>query len=309
MMTKQERRLNMYMSVKNFLIANEAIMKILSKFAECFAYFLSLITEIQSAGEIQKINRTGLAIDKNKLKETLIAMAADISRKIAAFAKLSNNNTLLKEVRFAESDFSTGSEVSLKDRAQIIYDKAEANMESLAEFGITPDTQKTFIDAISAFNDAIATPRYGITQKSQATKQLALLFDSADSALEKLDYLVGMMKLKDPNFYNGYKTARRLVDTGAGKLALKATVKDITSGEPVYGAIFLFRHDAAITAGSNGNGEIKKQTTQKGRLQIKNMPAGTYQVVISKTGYKEKTVSVSVSDGERSVMNVDLERM
>ena len=309
MTTKQERRLNMYLAVKNFLIANEAVMKVISKFAECFAYFLSLITEIQSAGEIQKINRTGLAIDKNKLKETLIAMAADISRKIAAFAKLSNNNTLLKEIRFQESDFINTPEVGVKDSALIIYDKAEDNIESLAEFGITPDTQKTLIDAINAFNNAIATPRYGITQKRQATKQLALLFDSADSALEKIDYLVGMMKLKDPNFYNGYKTARRLVDTGSGKLALKATVKDTTSGEPVHGAIFLFRHDAAIIAGSNGNGEIKKQTTQKGRLQIKNMPAGIYQVVINKTGYKEKTVSVSVSDGERSVLNVDLDRM
>ena len=308
MTTKQERRLNMYLSVRNFIVANEAIMKVVSKFAECFAYFLSLITEIQSAGEMQKINRTGLATDKNKLKEALIALAADNSRKIAAFAKLSNNNTLLKEVRFSDSAFSTGPEAGLKDYAQIIYDKAEANIESLAEFGITPDTQKTLIDAINAFNSALATPRYGITQKSQATKQLALLFDSADSALEKLDYLVGMMKLKDPNFYNGYKTARRLVDTGTGKLALKATVKDLTSGEPVHGAIFQFRHNGAITAGTSGNGEIRKKTTQKGRLQIKNMPAGTYQVIISKAGYKEKTVSVNVSDGERSDMNVEMEK-
>jgi Carboxypeptidase regulatory-like domain len=308
MRTIQQRKLNMYLAVKIFLLSNEAIMKVISKFEECFAFFLNLITEIQSVGEAQKINRTGLATDKNKLKEALIALAADISRKIAAFAKLTDNNTLLKEVRFRESDFYTGPEAGLKDYAQIIYDKAEANMESLAEFGITPDTQKTLSDAINAFNNALATPRYGITQKSQATKQLALLFDSADSALEKLDYLVGMMKLQDPNFYNGYKTARRLVDTGSGKLALKATVKDITSGEPVHGATLLFRHDITIASGNTGNGEIKKKTTQKGRLQIKNMPAGTYQVVISKTGYKEKTVSVSVSDGERSDMNVDMEK-
>jgi uncharacterized membrane protein len=98
------------------------------------------------------------------------------------------------------------------------------------------------------------------------------------------------------------------VDTNAGVLALKATAKEVTSGEPVHGAIFTFSHEADKLSGSNGIGEITKKTSKKGNFHIKNMRAGTYDVVISKPGYKDKAVTVSITDGERSELNVELEK-
>jgi uncharacterized membrane protein len=51
-----------------------------------------------------------------------------------------------------------------------------------------------------------------------------------------------------------------------------------------------------------------KKTADKGSFHIKNMQAGTYKVLVSKPGYKEKEATVSVSDGERSELNVELEK-
>ena len=41
---------------------------------------------------------------------------------------------------------------------------------------------------------------------------------------------------------------------------------------------------------------------------IKTLAEGTYQVTITKLGYKEQTVTVNVSDGEMSVLDIKLDK-
>ena len=308
MTTNQESKLNMYLTVRNFIIPNEGVTKELPNFAASYATLLSTISQIQTIGEIQKFDKTGLAIEKNKLKETLITMAADYSRKITALAKFTNNSTLLNEAKFSVSDLGRMTDVALKDYLQIIHDKAEANIGSLSEYGITPETQKVFIDTITAYNASLSTPRFGIAEKSKATKKLAVLFDAADAAVENMDFAVGIIKLTQSDFFNGYKTSRKLIDTSSGNLALKATATDQASGEPVKGVLFTFKPEGTQAALSGGNGEITKKTAEKGSFHIKNMQAGTYRVSVRKPGYKDKEVTVSVANGERSELNVELEK-
>jgi Carboxypeptidase regulatory-like domain len=308
MNTKQRIKLNMYLAVRNFGNQNDAVAKSIPKFGSNFDLLKSTIDEIQVIGEMQGINKTGLAIDKNKLKKLLIAMAVKYSNRIAILAKSNNNDTLLKEVRLNESELGKLPGVTLKDRVQNIYDKADANIDNLSEQGITPDTQKQFLDAITAFNNALATPRSGIAEKRKATQKLPVLFDTADSLIEIMDLAARSAKDDQPDFYNGYKTSRKLVDTNTGGISLKASAKELTSGEPVHGAIFTFSHEADKLTGSNGTGEIIKKTTSKGNFHIKSMKAGNYKIVVSKPGYKDKEAAVIIADGERSDLNVEMEK-
>ena len=297
MTTKQEHRFNMYLTVRDFLTQNEPITKELPNFAENFTILKETISTIQLFGEQQKSDKTGIAKLKNKIKEDLITMAADNSRKIAALAKFSNNIKLLNEVKFSQSDLGKVTDVALKDYAQIIYDKAAENIEALAHYGITAETQKIFIETINSYNASIAKPRVGITEKRQATKELIKLFDAADNALINIDYAADIVRLTQTSFYNGYKTARKLVETSSGYLSLKAIARETETGEPVRGVTFIFKHNGTRSGGTRGNGEIVKKTAEKGSFNVKNMPAGTYQVVVNKPGYKEKVVTVSVADG------------
>jgi len=309
MTTNQEIKLNMYLAVRNFVNANESITKELPNFQEYYTALLNTIGQIQIFAEMQKVDKKGLAIAKNKLKETLITMAADNSRKISAFAKFTSDNKLLEEINFSETDFRRMTDVALKDYLQIIYDKAEANIGRLSEYGITPESQKTFMDTINSYNDILSTPRTGIAEKSKATKRLVVLFDSADAAIENMDFAVGIVKLSQPDFYNGYEASRKLVDTSAGNLALKATATELKSGKPVKGVLFTFKPDGANANVTGGNGEITKRTAEKGSFYIKSMPAGTYKVIVKKPGYKEQEISVSVVDGERTELKVELEKV
>jgi len=308
MNTDQRIKLNMCLTVRNTVTQNEVVANSIPKFMEQYLIMQNTTNEIQEIGKLQGADKTGIASDKNKLKQSLISLAAKNSRKIAALAKFINSDTLLKEVRYNEAQLERLAETTLIERAMTIYSNAEANIDKLAEHGITPDTQKVFMDTITALNTVLKTPRSNIAEKKKSTERLTVLFQIVDKALEMMDFAVGIVKDEQVDFYNVYKTSRKLVDTNTGNIALKATATELTSGEPLHGAIFTFVHEADKYAGSTGNGEITKKTTKKGNFHIKNMRAGTYDVVISKPGYKDKSVTVSITVGERSDLNVELEK-
>lgn len=309
MTTKQKIKLRMYLAVRNFVTINESVAILIPKFIASYGILLGATNEIQIIGERQGVDKTGVAIDKNKIKKKLIELALKNSRKIAALAKFNNNDTLLKEIRFNESDLLRGQEIRLRDNCKTIYDRGEANIASLAEHGITPESQKEFLDTLTAFNNVLEMPRTGKGEKKKLTERLTVLFDTADNAIEIMDYAVGIVKDEQVDFCNAYKTNRKLVDTNTRTVSLKAKATEVITGTPLRGVIFTFKQENISPDLIGGNGKLVKKTATKGSFQVKNMQAGTYKVLIQKPGYKDKEVSVSISDGERSELVVEMEKV
>jgi hypothetical protein len=309
MTTTQAIRRNMYFSVRNFFLINEATAKTIPFFSEKNSIFENALREIQTWSEMQKDAITGIAKEKKKLKESLIKISADYSKMLAAIAKFANNDKLMDKIRFRISDFKRMKDVELRDYSKIIYDNMDANIGKLAEYEITPETQKYYMDTINSYDSVLSTPRTVIAERSQTTKRLAGLFENADAALLELDFAIEAGQPKQPEFFNNYKAVRKIVDTGTGKLALRATAVDMFSGRPLGGAIFVFRPEGGKVAFTTSNGEIIKKTAARGIFHIKSIPAGAYKVSIQKTGYKAKDVSVTISDGERCDLKVELERL
>jgi hypothetical protein len=307
MTTKQESKLKMYLAVKDFLVQNDPLTKELPEFVPSFAEFQKLIGQIQLIDEQQNGVRTGIAKDKKGLKERLISLAAENTRKVFAFAKIADNKALMDEVNFSNSDLVKMTDVALKSFAESLYKKAEANISALSKYGISADSQKVFAEALSGFSSAMPKPRIGIAEKRKATLEMEVLFNSANNVILKMDAIIGIIRNDQVNFYNGYKTVRKLVDTNTGVVALKASAFDLVTGEPVKGATFTFNPDGGLTA--EAGPEISKKTAEKGSFLLKNMQPGTYRVVVKKPGYREKVVTVSVSGGERSDLTVQLEKV
>ena len=300
----------MYLVVRDYMTANATILTPLPNFATNQTAFQNAITQIQASGELQNFDKTGIAGSKSQLKQTLVTLAADASRKLTAYAKFTNNQTLLNEINYSESDLKRRADTNLKDAAQGIYDRAQPIVASLATYGITAATQTALLNAINAFNVAIPKPRLGITEKKQSTTQLAAHFKTADTALENIDTVVEIVRLTQANFYNGYKAARKLVLTGGGSVSVKGIVTDATTGEPLKSVTLKFSTNgtSAKLKASNGNGDLTKKTADKGGFMIKTLTEGSYQVTITKPGYKEQTVTVNVSDGEMSVLDIKLDK-
>ena len=314
MTSEQESRLSMFMAVRDFLTANATITATLPNYAGYFTAVQNGITSIQTIREQQEFDKTGITENKNQLKATLIAQAIDVSRKVIAYAAFVNNTVLLNEVKYPESDLKRCADTILKDRAQVIYDRANANVAALATYGVTAAILTSLLTAITNFNAAIPKPRLGINDKKQATTQLASLLDTVDINLSKIDTLAEIVRTTQVNFYNGYKNARRIVETGVGSLALKGTAFETNGGEPIQHATFTFTPNgnglkaAATSDNSNGGEKIVKKTAAGGSFHVKSMPEGTYKVTVTKPGYKDKEVTVSVVNGELCYLVVELEK-
>jgi hypothetical protein len=154
-----------------------------------------------------------------------------------------------------------------------------------------------------------------ITHSSKASLKVSYaklreLFKGNDDIVEKIDFLMVMIKKTHPDFYNGYINIRKLSSTATGKLTLKATVTCASSGDGIKGvmATFIPKTETLVAMEEMTVKPIVKKTGEKGMFRIKNMPDGIYAVTIEKLGYAPKTVTVNVVGSELAKLNVKLEK-
>ncbi|MBK8807447.1 MAG: carboxypeptidase regulatory-like domain-containing protein [Bacteroidales bacterium] len=307
---KQDSKLSMCLTVKNNLTTNAAIVTPLPNYNAFYSSLDSAIIKIQNFAEEQMFNKSGLKTNKEQLKQTVVRLAADASRKIQAYAKFANNQLLLSETKFPESVLKYASDNELRDYAQGIYDRAQSNLAALGAYGITEESQGVFLNAINIFVVAIPMPRIGKLDTKQSTAQLADAFKEAEDALDNIDALVEIVKLTQPTFYNSYKSARKLVSTSRGSLAVKGLVTDAATGEPIKGVSIRFELEGSEQLSKTGKVAevIEKKTADKGGYVVKTLATGTYLVSFKKTGYKDLAITVNVIAGELCVVNVSMTR-
>jgi len=310
----QRSELGMGMTVRDYLAPYSAITTQLPMLAANVTIVQTTITQIQAIAELQDFEKTGIADTKRQLKDALVALADDGSRKLTAYAKFTGNMVLLKEIKISETELKRQADADLKTKAQEIYDRAQANVAALATYGITAASQTALLNAINAFNAAIPKPRLGIDERKQATQQLVVLFDTMNAALGNIDAAVAIVKNTQPVFYKGYVTARKVIRTGSNTVSVKGLVTDAATGEPIKGVTVTFALDGgtpevarSAKAGAH-TAAVTKKTAEKGGLQVKSLPTGTYTVTLRKAGYADEVVTIYVNDGEMTVLNVSISR-
>ncbi|MBK8807406.1 MAG: carboxypeptidase regulatory-like domain-containing protein [Bacteroidales bacterium] len=309
----KERRYSMCMTTTEFCDANANITANLPGFEQNLSVLKDTCVQIKLIGEEQKLDRTGLTESKNNLKSELIVLAADNARKLVAYAKLTNNATLLAEIDYSETDFKRFANNDVKDYAHIIYERAQTHVAELGNYGITAETQSHFIAAIDSFNASLTNPRIGATAKSQATKQLTVLFKTANRVLSEMDAVVEIVRLTEPNFYNGYRSVRKVMKAGKSSVRVKGLVTDAATGMPIKGVSVMFVAESELLKSKSADvaavkSVVTKKTAEKGGFSVMSLASGTYQVRLKKAGYIDQVVMVNVNDGEMSVVNVSMMR-
>ena len=307
---KQENRFSMYLATVDFCEQNTDIITTLPDFSTNLTNLKTTCDEIHVIIETQAADTSGTTADKNVLKENLILLAADTARKLVAFAKLTKNQKLLKEISYTESDLRHLPDTILPDTAKLIYDRAQANLTALAAYLITAESQTALLQAITDFKAVLASPRVEKISQEQATKQLAELFVAGDEALANMDAVVEIVRLTQPNFYAGYKLARKIIETGNTKLAVKGFVTEAVTGAPVPGVTITFWPDGdAMKTYAADDATLVKKTAEKGGFQVNSLPAGTYRVTLQKVGYTEQTLTIFVNEGELTTVDVKLAKV
>jgi hypothetical protein len=287
----------MYKVSHEYLLKNAAVTALLPNYSDYFTEVTNGIAEINSIREVQELDKRGLALIKSELKDKLIDLATEVSRKAVAYAKHLNGLEFLNEINYSESDLRKSPDTVLVDKCQIIYARSNAIAAALAPYDVTPALLTELQSTLTAYDNSIPKPRLGISERRQATKHLAERFKIVDKAFEEIDVLVEVVRKSHSDFYEGYQSVRMIVDNGQGKIALIGKVTDSESGNGLQGAKLVFKMN-----GHNGDSdpEVKdllKRSAKKGGFLIKKMARGSYNVSISKPGYEEGQFTVHVTDG------------
>ena len=297
----------MYLTTVDFCEMNTDITTTLPSFSTNLTNLKTVCDRIQLNAQKQAINISGTTARKNNFHENLIILGADTSRKLMAFAQLNKNQILLQEISFTESDLRHTPDTILAETAKLIYDRAQDNLASLTNYLVTDETQAALLLAYNDYKQSLASPRVEMVSQVQATKQLAQSFVAGDEALADMDAVVEIVRLTQANFYMGYQSARKVIETGNRKMSVKGLVTDVQTGEPVKGAVISFWPDGDATKTYAANdASLVKKTADKGGFYVSTMSAGTYRVTLQKIGYTEQTLTVYVNDGELTTVDVKL---
>jgi len=307
---KQINRFNMYLSIVEFCLKNSAIFSPLPNFntnmnnLKMVADAVRLIVQRQ-AGDI-----TGTTAVKKDFKETVVIWSADGARKLTAFAKLTKNQKLLKDIAYTETDLRHLPDSTLPDTAMLIYNCGQQYLSELGSYQINDQTQETLLQAITNLKQSVSTPRTEMIGKAQNTQQLIQLFKTGDEALANMDAVVEIVRLTQPDSYAGYKLARKVIETGNSKMSVRGSITDQTTAQPIAGATVSFCPDGETAkAAAPGEAILVKKSAAKGGFYVNGLAAGTYRVVVQKTSYAEQSLTVFVNNGELTTMDVKLAKL
>ena len=309
MTNKQEGTEKMSVATVAFLLANPTITAGLPNFATYFTVIQTTNTQIQAAEVQQETDKSGDTLAKQVARTTLITQAIDVSRRVVAYATNVNNNTLLELVNYTESDLKKSSDTKLISSCQVIRDSANANVAALATYGVTAAILTTLQTSITNFNATLPKVRVDTTDSGEATKLLATLFKTLMSNWAKIDTLVEMVRTAQPSFYSEYQLVRKVIVLGTGSLALKVQANDAQSGEALANVtLTLTPASTALRAASTAKTNIVKKTAKGGGSNYKGLADGDYTVVAKKPGFKDVTTTVSVVNGESTLLEIAMEK-
>lgn len=240
MNNKQENKLSMYNAVKRVLTLFESRWGAMAGFSRAVTSFYGRIDAIERTGANQEKKITGIATDKQDLKESLVEIALRVAGAVHAYAFETENDELGESVDYQRTDLTHMRDELLDQRCSNIHAAATEHISSLADFGITPTVLDSLRDAINAFHEKSPQPRTAISTRSTYTESLVENFDRTDLILtEQLDRLMLQFKRSDStsapspapagsptgatpspapapstDFYELYFQAREIIDLG-----------------------------------------------------------------------------------------------
>ncbi len=215
MNTPQENKLTMYLVVQNFLAANVSLTATLPAFAAGVTRFNSELSQLQALALGSDAETKGLTADKAAKKETMARLTGDISSLLRAYAMVEGDKVLETAAATTYSDVIRARDTEAPDLAERIQQQASGPLAALADYGITIAETTALGNAIAAFRAVVAAPRVVIASGAVSTQDLEAAFAKVDAELTILDRLNAFFRTANTSFFQGYESARVIVDAAA----------------------------------------------------------------------------------------------
>jgi len=303
MLDKQRTKLNMYVLVKDFLSASEAITSKWAAFAALFAGFADMVAEIFTVAALQEEDKTGVTKTKAQVKTLLIEKMVTISEKCVAYATVEDKLDFLALIKFVKSDLKKLADADLIKTAESLHANALPQWDHVKDYELTKEELAELLDLKNQYLAIYTRPAGDIENSAKLTERLDVIFKSADAALVKMDAILQLSRVTAPDFYAEYTRKRTIGKTAARTRALQLWVLDDVTGLPVAKAKLVISNKTDTEAK-----RIVKSTGAKGGITQDALAAGEYLYEVSYGGYVTEKGSFFVNDGVMTEVIVRLKK-
>jgi hypothetical protein len=219
MTDRQNDKLNMHIEVRDFCRTNDSAWKPIPVFGR---YVNELAGHVDHANAIVKQQQgvpvKGVTAQKGTAEDVLVQECLAVGGALYALGFDSGEPALMETGTVNRNALYQQHGHLTLAKARNIAEAAWARTAQLADYGVGEDELAALNAAIAAYEALILSPREAISERKQYTGSLAQTLAAADSVLtDKMDRIVARFKNSNPAFYNGYKNARAIKDSGHRK--------------------------------------------------------------------------------------------
>jgi hypothetical protein len=298
MTAKQEAKLNMYHAVITHCDNNAAIVATVPAFDATMTTFKAKVSSLDATIQLEAQVITGVATDKQSMRDALCQQAADIAAVVFAYATNTANNELAESVDFSKSDLERLRDDQLPGVCNNIHAAANGNLVALGPYGITALMLGSFNTLITNYTSKVPAPRNAVALRKTYAANIKTFFKDADLLLKKiLDKLAVQFKAANLEFYNTYLNNRIILDAATSKTKAAGTITNSADDTAIAGVTV-----ATIVAGN----PVSTQTDAFGKYKLP-LPPGTYTITFTKTGFNNHQVTnVTITLGQTTTVDVEM---
>jgi hypothetical protein len=211
----QESYLSAYVAISETIKQNSDAVESVEALGEAAEDLNNLIATIKNVALVNSEVTTGKVETKATAKDLLAQMTFKVATALRTYAVKAGNNELKQSCKISLSGLKKMRDIDLPIKAKAILSSAQGNSANLTKYGISEITLTNFTSLITNYENATGTSSASVGDRVASGKELDKLFLKVNSFLsETMDGLVDLTKEDYPNFYDAYKTARKVKNTG-----------------------------------------------------------------------------------------------
>ncbi len=211
----QENKRTMYEAILALMTANAAKIAAMPAFAASETSFRNVVAQIEGKSQEYNHATTGKVNVKREAEAALITETLAMAAALFAYARKQKNAELKAKATVTESVLRLMRDTERVTQANAILGLVNANLQALADYGITQEKATAYQGKIAVFAAAVGGRESSIAERAGARTSLVDLFRQADELLrEELDRCMELLRATEQQFYTEYFAARIVKDLG-----------------------------------------------------------------------------------------------
>lgn len=286
MNAKIENRLSMYRTVVSVCDKASAEIQTVPALWTNYQDFRNLVTELDEMIQLQMKNIGGITVDKQESRDALVTLMLNVSVIIKAYAADTGDSELYAAAHYTPSQLRRMRDEAMYLASEIIHDLTDANAANLPPYGYVPAMLTDLAAAIADYKDRIEDPDEARKMRKVYTRNIRRIDKRIRRMLaRRIDNGMKALGITEPMIAEKYQSARVIYDYSSGRkkeqieegLAKAAFSGVVTDGDGLAVVDAIVRIDGTT---------INTLTDSDGEYLLE-VPAGTFNIIVSKDGYSE----------------------